>query len=148
MDQERLTAGSVKTAPHQGIVASSESNMNSLAWVIVAIGVLSGGTITILGLRRADQKLLPDRITGALRQDWTPTGNIDFRFSTLEGSFLQPLRLWVEDERITETAVGQRIVELRWRLATIEEGRALVICWNARESAPAVPLPQSCLIER
>ena len=114
--------------------------------VIVALGVLTGGMIMIFGFRRAGKKPLPDRINGALRQDWTPTGNIDFRVSTIDGAVPRPLRLWVEDKRITETAVGQRVVELRWRLATIEEGKALVICWNAaRQSAPTALLPRPCL---
>lgn len=121
--------------------------MNDLAWVIMAIGVLTGGMTVIFGLRHADRKPLSGRIDGVLRQDWTPTGNIDFRVSTLEGSLPQPIRLWVEDKRITETAVGQRVVELRWRLATIEEGKALVICWNARQSSPAALLPRPCLVD-
>lgn len=106
-----------------------------------------GGPIMILGLRKADQKPVPDRIVGAVKQDWTPTGNIDFRGTAPESSCPQPLRLWVEEKRITETAVSQRVMELRWRLATIEEGKALVICWNARQPAPAALLPRPCFVE-
>src|SRR5262245_47099531 len=110
--------------------------MDNLAWVIVAIGV-GVGLIVIFGSRKADTKPVPNRIIGALKQDWTPTGNIDFRAAIIESSSPQPIRLWVEERRITETLVGQRVEELRWRLATIEEGKKLVICWNAaRQSAP------------
>ena len=38
----------------------------------------------------------------------------------------------VEEKRVTENAMGQDVVELRWRLATLEEAKELVICWNAR----------------
>jgi hypothetical protein len=82
-----------------------------------------------------------------LKQDWKPTGNIDFQASTAEGSSPQPLRLWVEESRITESVVGQRIIELRWRLATIEEGKKLVICWKARRILPATLLPSPCLVD-
>ncbi len=122
--------------------------MNNFAWVIAAIGVLTGGVILISGFRKADQKRLPGGISGALRQDWAPTGNIDFRVAAPQGSLRPPLRLWVEEQKVTETAVGQRVVELRWRLATIEEGKALVACWNARQSAPAALLPEPCLVEK
>jgi hypothetical protein len=113
-----------------------ELSMENLAWVIVAIGIGVGGTIMTFGFRKADKKLvLPGHIGGAVIQDWTPTGNIDFHAST-ESSSPQPLRLWVEEQRITESVVGQRVVELRWRLATIDEGKELVVCWNASRAKP------------
>jgi hypothetical protein len=114
---------------------------DNLAWIIVAIGVWMGGLMMIFGFRKADVKPASDRFKGALKQDWTPTGNIDFHASTLESSTPQPLRLWVEEKRITETPVGQRVAELRWRLATIGEGRELVICWNARQTTALLPQP-------
>jgi len=30
--------------------------------------------------------------------------------------------------------MGQDIVQLRWRLATLEEAKEVVICWNASPS--------------
>jgi hypothetical protein len=51
-----------------------------------------------------------------------------------ERSSPQPLRLLVEERRVTESAVGQNIAELRWRLATLEEGKQLVVYWNARQT--------------
>jgi hypothetical protein len=108
--------------------------MENLIWVIVAIGVLVGGLIIMFGFRKTDQKLVAfGRIDRALKQDWMRTGNIDFHTSALESSSPQPLRLLVEEKRITEGAVGQDIAELRWRLATLEEGKELVVCWHARQ---------------
>jgi hypothetical protein len=107
--------------------------MENLAWVIVAIGALVGGPIMMFGFRKSDQKPVAfDQIDGVLKQDWMRTGNIDFYASAFERSSPQPLRLMVEEKRVTESAVGQDVVELRWRLATLEEGKELVVCWNAR----------------
>ena len=109
------------------------ANMETLAWVIVAVGVLMGGIIMMFGFRKTDQKPVAfGRIERALKQDWTRTGNIDFHTSGLESLSPQPLRLLVEERRVTEGAVGQDIAELRWRLATLQESKELVVCWNAR----------------
>ena len=108
--------------------------MENLTWVIVAIGVLVGGLIMMFGFRKTDQKPVAfGQIDRALKQDWMRTGNIDFHTSALENSSPQPLRLLVEEKRVTEGAVGQDIAELRWRLATLQEGKELVVCWNARQ---------------
>jgi hypothetical protein len=109
--------------------------MGNLTWVIGAIGALVGGPMTMLGVRNPGPKsLVFDQIAGALKQDWTRTGNIDFHASSLESSSPQPLRLRVEEKRVVESAAGQDIVELRWRLATLQEGKELVVCWNARQT--------------
>jgi hypothetical protein len=105
--------------------------MENLAWVIAAIGIGMGGMILTVGFRKADKKsVIRGHVRGVVKQDWTSTGNIDFYPSSLESS-PQPLRLWVEEKRVTESVVGQHVVQLRWRLATIEEGKELVVCWNA-----------------
>jgi hypothetical protein len=108
--------------------------MESLTWVIVAIGALVGGPIMMFGYRKSDQKVVAfGQIHGVLKQDWMRTGNIDFHVSAVESPSPQPLRLRVEEKRVVESAAGQDVVELRWRLATLEEGKELVVCWNARQ---------------
>jgi hypothetical protein len=92
-------------------------HVENLAWVVMAIGVSLGGLVMIFGFRKADKKPARHWTNGAVKQDWLRTGNIDFHAPTVEGSFPQPLRLWVEEKRITESVVGQHVVELRWRLA-------------------------------
>jgi hypothetical protein len=109
--------------------------MENLTWVIVAIGALVGGPIMMFSYRKTDHKPVAfGQIDGALKRDWMRTGNIDSHASALGSSLAQPLRLRVEEKRVTESAVGQDVVELRWRLATLEEGKELVVCWNAREA--------------
>jgi hypothetical protein len=109
--------------------------MENLTWIIGAIGALVGGPIMMLGVRNSGQKPVPfDQVAGALKQDWTRTGNIDFHASSLESSSPQPLRLRVEEKRVMESAAGQDIIELRWRLATLGEGKELLVCWNSRQN--------------
>lgn len=106
------------------------------AWGIVAvIGVIVGGLIMVFGFRKTEQKAGAfDQIDGVMKQDWTRTGNIDFHAASLDSASPQPLTLRVEERRITENAMGQDVVELRWRLATLDEAKELVVCWNARRS--------------
>jgi hypothetical protein len=106
------------------------------AWGIIAvIGVIVGGLIMAFGFRKNEQKPVTfDQVDGVMKQDWTRTGNIDFHAASLDNTSPQPLTLRVEEKRITENAMGQDIVELRWRLATLEEAKELVVCWNARQS--------------
>jgi hypothetical protein len=106
------------------------------AWIILAIaGVAAGGLIMALGFRKTDQKPRAfGQIDGVLKQDWARTGNIDFHAAALESASPQPLTLRVEEKRITENAMGQDVVELRWRLATLDEAKELVVCWNSRQA--------------
>jgi hypothetical protein len=110
--------------------------MKNLSWVSAAIGALVGGPIMILGSRKTEQKPVTfGPINGGLKQDWMRTGNIDFHVSAVKSSTPQPIRLLVEEKRVMESVVGQDIVELRWRLATLVEGKELVVCWNGSRAA-------------
>lgn len=87
------------------------------------------------GFHKKEQKPAAfGHVDGVLKQDWTRTGNIDFHAPALESAAPQPLTLRVEEKKITENAMGQDVVELRWRLATLEEAKEVVVCWNARQS--------------
>ena len=109
------------------------------AWAFVAIiaiiGVVVGGLIMMFGFPKKEQKPAAfGEVDGIMKQDWTRTGNIDFHAAALESTSPQPLTLRVEEKKITENAMGQDVVELRWRLATLEEAKEVVVCWNARQS--------------
>lgn len=102
---------------------------------IAAVGVIAGGLIMAFGFRKSAQKPAAfGTIDGVLKQDWTRTGNIDFHAGALDSASPQPLTLRVEERRVTENAMGQDVVELRWRLATLEEAKELVVCWNSRQN--------------
>src|SRR6202521_2987039 len=106
------------------------------AWSVVAIvGVVVGGLIMIFGFRKKEQKSTSfGDIDGVVKQDWTRSGNIDFHAAALESTSPQLLILRVEDKKVTENAMGQDIAQLRWRLATLEEAKEIVVYWNAGKS--------------
>ena len=107
-----------------------------LAWSVVAIvGVVVGGLIMIFGFRKKEQKSASSGdIDGVVKQDWTRSGNIDFHAAALESTSPQLLVLRVEDKKVTENAMGQDIAQLRWRLATLEEAKEVVVFWNVGNS--------------
>ena len=69
---------------------------------------------------------------GLVKRDWLPTGRIDFA-TQLKGTASadsndQPneFRLLVEERRIVESIAGNENLEIRWRLATLKEAKAVV----------------------
>jgi hypothetical protein len=107
-----------------------------MVWKIAPIlGIVIGGLIMLFGFRKKNQKsAVFSDIDGVLKQDWTRTGNIDFYAAECEMTSPQFLALRVEEKKITENAMGQDIVQLRWRLATLEEAKEVVSHWNAGKS--------------
>jgi hypothetical protein len=109
--------------------------MEFLPWSIVAvIGVIAGILTMFFGLRKKARKPTLFEIDGILKEDWTRTGNIDFYVAALENESPQMLVLRVEEKKVVENAVGQDVTQLRWRLATLEEAKEVVVCWNVRKS--------------
>lgn len=88
----------------------------------------------VFGLRKKEQKHTLFEIDGVLKEDWSRTGNIDFYIAALESASPQMLVLRVEEKKIVENAMGQDVIQLRWRLATLEEAKEVVVCWNARKA--------------
>jgi hypothetical protein len=89
----------------------------------------------VFGFRKKELKpVVFDNIDGVLKNDWTRTGNIDFHVSAPESASPQQLTLRVEERKIVENALGQDVVQLRWRLATLEEAKEVVVCWNRAKS--------------
>ena len=109
------------------------------AWSIVAVVGIAVAAAMIgyvtYNLRKKDE---PDPlyggVTGTLKEDWARTGNVDFYVGTLEGTSPQHFILRVEERKIMENPMGQEVTELRWRLATIEEAKEVVACWNAHRA--------------
>jgi hypothetical protein len=108
-----------------------------ISWslVVVVVGILAGIAAIIFGLRKKDgpAKSFED-VGGILKSDWARTGNIDFHISTPGSASPQQLVLRVEEKKVVENAMGEDVVQLRWRLATIEEAKELVVCWKAHTS--------------
>ena len=106
-------------------------------WSVVPIIGLIVGVLTMwFGFRKKEQtSALFDNIDGILKQDWRRTGNIDFYVLDPDSTSPQKLILRIEESKVTENAMGQDVVQLRWRLATLEEAKEVVGCWNAGKSA-------------
>ena len=105
-------------------------------WSVVPIaGLIVGALIMAFGFRKKEDLASPgfDNIDGVLKQDWTRTENIDFYIAAVDSSSPQRLILRVEERKVTENVMGQDVVQLRWRLATLEEAKEVVACWNARK---------------
>jgi hypothetical protein len=117
-----------------------ELSMELSPWIVVPIigivGLVAGGVIAMFGFRKMEEKpVVVETVDGTLKQDWTRTGKIDFFVRSLESVSPQVLILRVEEMKITETVMGQDVAELRWRLATLEEAKEVVACWNSSKSA-------------
>jgi hypothetical protein len=73
-------------------------------------------------------KKLPSQ--GVVKRDWVPTGRIDFatRLDGDPGDSDQPseFKLLVEERRIVESITGNENLEIQWRLATLNETKAVV----------------------
>jgi len=62
---------------------------------------------------------------GVVKQDWTPTGRIDFATNLSDADPDQPgeFRLLVEEHRIVESIAGNENLEIQWRAATLKEAK-------------------------
>ena len=70
-----------------------------------------------------------NEIKGVVKRDWVSTGRIDFA-TKLNGNDdpSQPseFKLLVEERRIIESVAGNEHLEIQWRLATLQEAKAVV----------------------
>ncbi|HZP68577.1 MAG TPA: hypothetical protein VFB29_01420 [Pseudolabrys sp.] len=67
---------------------------------------------------------------GVVKRDWVATGRIDFA-TRLNGNVDDPdqpseFKLLVEERRIVESITGNENLEIQWRLATLNEAKAVV----------------------
>jgi hypothetical protein len=111
------------------------SVMELAAIVLPVIGIVVGVVVILLNRRKAEENPAPfSGIDGVLKQDWTRTGKIDFHIKEVDSASPQLLALRVEEQKITENAMGQDITQLRWRLATVDEAKEVVVHWNAAKA--------------
>jgi hypothetical protein len=64
------------------------------------------------------------------REGWTPTGRIDFSNSQSADHFV----LQAEDTQIVGSIGGVERREIRWRTATLEEAKAVVVAYYAQRN--------------
>jgi hypothetical protein len=113
----------------------------SMIWsVVAAVAGIIGVGIIVYGVRTRDNNASTNpfhQVGGALKQDWARTGRIDFYVEAPQSTSPQTLILRVEEKKIIENAMGEDIIQLRWRLATVDEAKEVVTCWNAHGYAAA-----------
>jgi hypothetical protein len=117
-------------------------------WIgIGAVGFVVASAMIFYAVRRTEKKEQKDfaEIDGTLKQDWTRTGKIDFHVITIESASPQRLTLRVQERKIVENSMGDDVVQLRWRLATLEEAKEVVVSWNrhgpqSEESSVVLPI--------
>lgn len=67
---------------------------------------------------------------GSVKQDWFPTGRIDFatqsEICVEDHEKPTEFRLLVEEQRIVESVAGNEKLEIHWRLATLVEAKTVV----------------------
>jgi len=108
----------------------------ALASVVLAIvGMVIGIVFMIFGFFKRERNV-GQVDNGTLRQDWARTGNIDFQAHSTEREPTSPswLILRVEEKRIVESLTGQDITHLRWRAATVDEAKEVVVYWNSTKT--------------
>ncbi len=64
------------------------------------------------------------------KDGWTPTGRIDFTDPRSNGDFI----LQVEDTRIVDSIGGVEHREIRWRKATRDEAKTVVMAYHAQRN--------------
>ena len=106
------------------------------AWsIVVVLAIAVAAAMIVYGIHALRKKDEPDPlyagVSGTLKEDWARTGNIDFHVVAPESSSPQHFILRVEERKIMENSMGREVTQLRWRLATIEEAKEVVACWNA-----------------
>jgi hypothetical protein len=64
---------------------------------------------------------------GVVKQDWVATGRIDFATrDPADANQPSEFKLLVEERRIVESIAGNENLEVQWRLATLNEAKAVV----------------------
>jgi hypothetical protein len=102
------------------------------SWGVIAVIALAvAAAMIIYAVRTKEQKTETfDDVGGVLKYDWARTGKIDFHVVAPNSPAPQRLILRVEEKKIIENPMGEDVVQLRWRLATVEEAKEVVVCWN------------------
>jgi hypothetical protein len=101
---------------------------NQWFWFI-AVGVLV--VVAWVGVYKFYKSKPYEVIQGSQGGDgWTPTGRIDFSNSHSTDDFI----LQAEDTRIIEGIGGVEHREIRWRKATLDEAKTVVVSYHAQRN--------------
>jgi hypothetical protein len=114
-----------------------------VAAVLVLIGVVG-----LIWSRRGERQKPVEDVPCEVVSDWRPTGKIDFVRRDIEGKADGTLFcLQMEDYRVLQSMSGTKRVEVRWRVATLEEAAQIAGRHNARATLLARELPHADTID-
>src|ERR1035438_2822913 len=75
-------------------------------------------------------KSKPSDVIQGQQEGWTPTGRVDFTDPQSIGNFI----LQAEDTRIVDSIGGVERREIRWRKATLDEAKTVVVAYHAQRN--------------
>ena len=75
-------------------------------------------------------KSKPGNVIQGQQEGWTPTGRVDFTDPQSIGNFI----LQAEDTRIVDSIGGVERREIRWRKATLDEAKTVVVAYHAQRN--------------
>ena len=100
---------------------------NQLLWFGgAAVLVLLAGVFVAYRLNKSK----PHDTTPKQLDGWTPTGRIDFLNTPSTDNFI----LQAEDTRIVDSMGGVEHREIRWRKASLDEAKAVVVAYHAQRN--------------
>ena len=113
------------------------------AAVLVLIGVVG-----LIWSRREEPQKPAEDLPCEVVSDWRPTGKIDFVRRDLNGKPDGSLFcLQMEDYRVLQSMSGTKRIEVRWRVATLEEAARVAGRHNAHATLLARELPHAGTID-
>ena len=82
--------------------------------------------LTVISNLANAKSLTSSEFKGVVKQDWVPTGRIDFATkldSNADADQPSEFKLLIEERRIIESIAGNENLEIQWRPATLKEAK-------------------------
>jgi len=82
--------------------------------------------LTVISNLANAKSLTSSEFKGVVKQDWVPTGRIDFATkldSNADADQPSEFKLLIEERRIIESIAGNEKLEIQWRPATLKEAK-------------------------
>ena len=123
-------SSALATTDAQGNTMQWETVPDQWIWIcaavifVIFVGVFAGYSFY---KRKPNERTKSDAAT---RDGWTATGRIDFVDPLAKGDYI----LHVEETRIVNSMGGVEHREIRWRRATLDEAKTVVVSYHAQRN--------------
>ena len=98
-------------------------------WIWFSVAGVFAILVVVVAVRNFYKSKPSDVIQGQ-QEGWTPTGRVDFTDPQSIGNFI----LQAEDTRIVDSIGGVERREIRWRKATLDEAKTVVVAYHAQRN--------------